>query len=151
MVLDEQGMQDYGRRLGRLLGPGSILALIGDLGVGKTFLTAAVAEGLGVTEPVISPTFTIIREYESGRIPLYHFDVYRIDDPGEMDALGCDEYFYGGGLTVVEWADKIAESLPPQTIVVEIGYGEKETERIVRGPRLDACKERDARARKDRG
>jgi tRNA threonylcarbamoyladenosine biosynthesis protein TsaE len=131
-ILNESGMRDFGLKLGRSLDPGALIALIGDLGAGKTFLAAAVAEGLGVTEPVVSPTFTIIREYESGRVPFYHFDVYRINGAEEMEALGYEEYFFGEGITVVEWADKIEDMLPPDAIIIEIACGTNENERVVR-------------------
>lgn len=110
--------------LGQLLGqkaiPGQIYTLVGDLGVGKTVFTKGVAAGLGVTEPVSSPTFTIIQEYDSGRLPFYHFDVYRIGDIEEMEEIGYDDYFFGQGICLIEWADLIEELLPPQVIAVTI-------------------------------
>ncbi|MDR1952958.1 MAG: tRNA (adenosine(37)-N6)-threonylcarbamoyltransferase complex ATPase subunit type 1 TsaE [Clostridiales Family XIII bacterium] len=132
ITLNEQELRAYGRALGESLEPGAVLALVGDLGAGKTTLTKAIAEGLGIEEPVTSPTFTLIGEYAGGRLPLYHFDVYRIDDPDEMNVLGYEEYFYGNGLTVVEWADKIWELLPADAIVIELSYGKNENERILR-------------------
>ena len=103
-------------RLGRILGeqakPGEVYTLIGDLGVGKTVLTQGIAEGLGIQEPICSPTFTIVQVYEDGRIPFYHFDVYRIGDIEEMDEIGYEDYFYGEGLTMIEWANLIEEILP---------------------------------------
>jgi tRNA threonylcarbamoyladenosine biosynthesis protein TsaE len=122
----------FGRELAAAAAPGTVIALIGDLGTGKTTLTKAIAEGLGVTETVTSPTFAIIKEYESGRMPLYHFDVYRVGGAEEMYALGFEEYFYGNGLTVVEWADRTEELLPPLAIVIRLDYGQDENERIVR-------------------
>lgn len=101
-----------GQQLGRTAKPGELYALIGDLGVGKTVLTQGIAEGLGIAEPICSPTFTIVQVYEEGRIPFYHFDVYRIGDIGEMDEIGYEDYFYGDGLTMVEWANLIEELLP---------------------------------------
>jgi tRNA threonylcarbamoyladenosine biosynthesis protein TsaE len=101
-----------GRRLGQEARPGEVYTLVGDLGVGKTVLTQGIAEGLGITEPVCSPTFTIVQVYEEGRIPFYHFDVYRIGDIGEMDEIGYEDYFYGDGLTMIEWANLIEEILP---------------------------------------
>ena len=92
--------------------PGQIYTLTGDLGVGKTVFTQGVAAGLGITEPICSPTFTIIQEYESGRIPLYHFDVYRIGDIEEMEEIGYDDYFFGQGICLIEWANLIEEILP---------------------------------------
>ncbi len=93
--------------------PGDIVCLNGELGVGKTVFTKGLAKGLGVTEDVVSPTFTILQEYRSGRMPLFHFDVYRIEDPDEMNEIGCEEYFFGDGVTVIEWSALIAELIPP--------------------------------------
>jgi tRNA threonylcarbamoyladenosine biosynthesis protein TsaE len=130
-TLTELEMRQFGRELAGTLTPGAVLALIGDLGAGKTTLARAIAEGLGVEEQITSPTFTLIHEYESGRLPFYHFDVYRIDDSEEMELLGYEEYFYGGGVTVVEWADKVDELLPNDAIVIEIRQGEKPEERVL--------------------
>ena len=122
----------FGKKLGEAAEPGTVYTLVGDLGVGKTVLTQGLAEGLGITEAVNSPTFTILQVYEEGRLPLYHFDVYRITDPDEMYELGYEEYFYGDGVCVIEWADLIEELLPEHTIRIEIQYGENEGERIYR-------------------
>ena len=92
--------------------PGELCTLVGDLGTGKTVLTQGIARGLGIEGPVSSPTFTIVQVYEEGRMPFYHFDVYRIGDVEEMDEIGYEDYFYGQGLTIVEWADLIQEILP---------------------------------------
>ena len=100
--------------------PGQVYALIGDLGVGKTVFTKGFAEGLGIKEPVSSPTFTILQIYEEGRLPLYHFDVYRIEEPEEMEEVGFDDYVYGDGVCLVEWAGRIEELLPEDTIWVLI-------------------------------
>ena len=99
---------------------GQVFALIGDLGVGKTVFTKGFAEGLGIDEPVSSPTFTILQIYEEGRLPLYHFDVYRIEEPEEMEEVGFDEYVYGDGVCLIEWANRIEEILPDDTIYVVI-------------------------------
>ena len=111
-------------RIGKMLGqkarPGQVYALTGDLGVGKTIFTKGFAEGLGVTEPVTSPTFTILQIYDEGRIPLYHFDVYRIEEPEEMEEIGFDEYIEGDGVCLIEWAGRIADLLPDNTIVIRI-------------------------------
>ena len=123
----EAATKAYGYKLAEAAVPGQVIALIGDLGAGKTTLTKYIAEGLGVTEHVQSPTFTIVREYYSGRLPLYHFDVYRIEDEEE---IGYEEYFYGDGLCVVEWADKIEELLPEDTKIIRLSYGGAEEERI---------------------
>ena len=103
-----------GRRLGAAAKPGEVYTLLGDLGVGKTVLTQGIADGLGIMEPVSSPTFTIVQVYEEGRMPFYHFDVYRIGDIEEMDEIGYEDYFYGEGLTMIEWANLIEEILPKQ-------------------------------------
>lgn len=103
---------DLGRKMGQEAKPGEVYTLVGDLGVGKTVFTQGVAAGLGITEPVNSPTFTIVQEYEQGRIPFYHFDVYRIGDVEEMDEIGFEDYVYGDGLTMIEWANLIQELLP---------------------------------------
>lgn len=110
-----------GEKIGRSASPGQVVTLIGDLGVGKTVLTQGVAAGIGIKETVSSPTFTIAQVYESGRIPLYHLDVYRIGDVSEMEEIGCDDYFYGEGLCIIEWAELIEELLPPERteIIIE--------------------------------
>ncbi len=101
-----------GEKIGRAAKAGDVFTLNGDLGVGKTVLTQGVAKGLGITEPVNSPTFTILQVYEEGRLPFYHFDVYRIGDVEEMDEIGYEDYFYGQGVTMIEWAQLIPEILP---------------------------------------
>ena len=102
----------FGKWIGEKALPGQVYTLVGDLGVGKTVFTQGVAEGLGITEPVNSPTFTIIQEYESGRMPFYHFDVYRIGDIEEMDEVAFEEYVMGDGVSLIEWANLIEEILP---------------------------------------
>ena len=109
-----------GRMLGESAAPGQVYALVGDLGVGKTVFTKGFAEGLGIEEPVNSPTFTILQIYEEGRLPLYHFDVYRIEEPAEMEEIGLDEYIDGDGVCLIEWAGRIEELLPEDVIVVFI-------------------------------
>ena len=101
-----------GEKIGTEAQPGQLYTLIGDLGVGKTVLTQGLAKGLGIEEPICSPTFTIVQVYEEGRMPFYHFDVYRIGDIEEMDEIGYEDYFYGEGLTMIEWANLIEEILP---------------------------------------
>ena len=101
-----------GKALGEKVKPGDIYLLNGDLGVGKTVFTQGVAQGLGITEHVNSPTFTIVQVYDEGRIPFYHFDVYRIGDVEEMDEIGYEDYFYGEGLCIIEWASLIEEIIP---------------------------------------
>ena len=104
---------ELGRRMGREAQPGDVYTLIGDLGVGKTVFTQGIAEGLEIEESICSPTFTIVQVYEEGRMPFYHFDVYRIGDIEEMDEIGYEDYFYGEGLCMIEWANLIEEILPP--------------------------------------
>ena len=101
-----------GVRLGQEALPGEVYTLIGDLGVGKTVLTQGIAQGLEIEESICSPTFTIVQVYEEGRMPFYHFDVYRIGDVEEMDEIGYEDYFYGDGLCMIEWANLIEEILP---------------------------------------
>ena len=103
---------ELGKKIGEKASPGSVFTLTGDLGVGKTVFSQGLAAGLGITEPVNSPTFTILQIYEEGRCPFYHFDVYRIGDISEMDEIGCEDYFYGNGVCLIEWADLIQEILP---------------------------------------
>ncbi len=129
-INSEEESKLFGLELANNAVPGQVIALVGDLGTGKTTLTKYIACGLGVTETVSSPTFTIVKEYYSGRIPLYHFDVYRIGDPDELFNIGADEYFDGSGLCVVEWADMVEEELPEDSLYIYIEYGEKEGERI---------------------
>jgi tRNA threonylcarbamoyladenosine biosynthesis protein TsaE len=113
--------KELGRKIGQEAKPGDVYALLGDLGVGKTIFTKGVAEGLGITEPINSPTFTIVQEDEEGRMPFYHFDVYRIGDVEEMDEIGFDDYVYGEGMCLIEWANLIEEILPDhvKTITIE--------------------------------
>ena len=112
---------EFGRQIGQQARAGEVYTLIGDLGVGKTVLTQGVAAGLGIEEPVSSPTFTIMQIYEEGRFPFYHFDVYRIGDVEEMDEIGYEDYFYGDGICLIEWANLVEEILPPtyKQIIIE--------------------------------
>ena len=116
----EQDTYDLGYELGQHAKPGQVFTLVGDLGVGKTVFTKGLAAGLGITEPVNSPTFTILQVYEEGRMPFYHFDVYRIGDVEEMDEIGYEDCFYGEGVCLIEWAELIEEILPEKVIVVTI-------------------------------
>lgn len=131
-IRSEEETRAFGSKLAEKAKPGMVIALIGDLGTGKTTLTKAIAVALGIQGHITSPTFNIVKEYKTGRLPLYHFDVYRITDPDEMYELGYEEYFYGDGVCVIEWADLIEELLPEHTIRIEIQYGEHEGERIYR-------------------
>lgn len=115
-----------GRRIGEAACAGQIYTLDGDLGVGKTVFTQGVASGIGIREPVNSPTFTIIQVYEEGRLPFYHFDVYRIGDIEEMEEIGYDDFFFGEGVCMIEWAQLIEEILPEKLVRVKI---EKNPER----------------------
>lgn len=117
---DPEETFEVGRTIGMNAKLGQIYTLTGDLGVGKTVFTQGVAAGLGITEPVNSPTFTIIQEYEDGRLPFYHFDVYRIGDLEEMEEIGYDDYFFGQGICLIEWAELIEEILPEKRIEVTI-------------------------------
>ena len=115
MILETNSPQETfsaGRQLGEKAFPGQVITLTGDLGVGKTVFTQGLAKGLGIEEPVNSPTFTIVQVYEEGRLPLYHFDVYRIGDIEEMDEIGYEDYVYGEGVCLIEWANLIEEILP---------------------------------------
>lgn len=130
VIKNQNETEEFGMELGRTAAPGTVIALIGDLGTGKTTMTKSIARGLGIDDVITSPTFNIVKEYDSGRLPLYHFDVYRIGDIDEMYELGYEEYFYGQGVSVVEWADLIEDILPEDAMIIRIEYGEKEGERI---------------------
>ena len=111
---------ELGVRIGKNAKAGEVYTLNGDLGVGKTVFTQGVADGLGITEPVNSPTFTIVQIYEEGRLPFYHFDVYRIGDVEEMDEIGFEDYVYGEGVSLIEWANLIEEILPERRTAIKI-------------------------------
>jgi len=119
-TFSEKETRSLGEKLGQEAKSGSLYTLTGDLGVGKTVFTQGFARGLGITEPVNSPTFTIVQEYDEGRMPFYHFDVYRIGDIEEMDELGYEDYFYGEGTCLVEWANLITEILPEHRVSIII-------------------------------
>lgn len=123
MIIETNSAEEtfaLGKALGEKAFPGQIYTLDGDLGTGKTVFTQGVAAGLGITEAISSPTFTIIQEYDTGRLPLYHFDVYRIGDIEEMEEIGYDDYFFGEGICLIEWADLIREILPEHVIRITI-------------------------------
>ena len=111
---------EFGESLGEQAKAGTVYTLIGDLGVGKTVFTQGLAKGLGIQEPISSPTFTIVQVYEEGRLPLYHFDVYRIGDVEEMEEIGYEDYFYGEGVSLIEWANLIEEILPEKYTEIKI-------------------------------
>lgn len=129
-IKNEDETERFGRALVDQLMPGDIVCLVGDLGTGKTALTKAVAAGLGIEEHIVSPTFNIVKEYRSGRLPLYHFDVYRLGSSEELFEIGARDYFYGQGVCVIEWADLIAEEIPPGSRLIRISYGEEDGQRI---------------------
>lgn len=122
----EEETRELGRRIGREAAAGEVYTLNGDLGVGKTVFTQGVAQGLGITEPVNSPTFTILQTYDGGRLPFYHFDVYRIGDVEEMEEIGYEDCFYGQGVCLIEWGGLIREILPEKRIRITI---EKDAEK----------------------
>lgn len=131
-IKNEQATEEFGLNLASELKPGDIVALIGALGTGKTALTKYIAKGLGVTENIDSPTFNIVKEYKSGRLQLFHFDVYRLSGGDDLLDIGADEYFYLNGVCVVEWADLVADVIPDKAKVIIIKYGENQGERIYR-------------------
>ena len=127
-----QETSEYGKALAKELKPNDIIALTGDLGAGKTTLSKAIAEGLGVTETITTPTFTIVCEYETGSLPLYHFDVYRVNDSEELFEIGFEDYLNRGGVCLIEWANLLEDGLLPDNIIkINIEYGENEDERIL--------------------
>jgi len=123
MIVDSNSTEEtynLGKKLGMEAKPGMVYTLVGDLGVGKTVFTQGFADGLGITEPVNSPTFTIVQVYDEGRLPFYHFDVYRIGDSEEMYEVGYEEYVYGDGVSLIEWANLIEDILPKNYTSVTI-------------------------------
>lgn len=119
-----------GERVGRALAAGDTVALAGDLGAGKTAFVQGLARGLGIGERVASPTFTIVNEHEDGRVPLFHVDFYRLEDEGELDAIGFDDYFARGGIVVVEWADRFPRAMPAERLDVRIEITGPATRRL---------------------
>ncbi len=138
----EQTM-DFANKLAQKLDKGTVITLEGDLGAGKTTFTKGLAQGLGVTRTVNSPTFTIIKEYSDGKLPLYHMDVYRLEESDED--LGFDEYFHGDGISVIEWAQFIEDMLPAEILKININYVNDTDRKIILEPigtrYLDLCKE----------
>jgi len=123
IVKESFSMEDtyaLGKHFGAGAKAGQVFCLSGDLGTGKTVFTQGFADGMEISEPVNSPTFTIVQEYDSGRLPLYHFDVYRIGDVEEMDEIGCDDYFFGRGVCLVEWAELVREIIPDNAVWITI-------------------------------
>ena len=140
MIVKESNSREDTYRIGRELGeqavPGQVFCFFGDLGVGKTVFTQGFAAGLGIQEPVNSPTFTIVQEYDDGRLPLYHFDVYRLGDVDEMDEIGYEDYIYGEGVSLIEWANLIEEILPEHYTEIKI---EKDLEKGFDYRRITIC------------
>ncbi len=132
----EKETYELGLRMGREAKSGQVYTLVGDLGVGKTVFTKGFAAGLGILEPVSSPTFTIVQIYEEGRLPFYHFDVYRIGDVEEMEEIGYEDYIFGNGVSLIEWADLIEEILPENYTEVRI---EKDLEKGFDYRRVSIC------------
>ena len=123
MIIETRSAQEtyeLGLKIGKEAKKGQVYTMVGDLGVGKTVFTQGMAHGLGIKEPISSPTFTIVQVYEEGKMPFYHFDVYRIGDIEEMEEIGYDDYFFGNGVCLIEWAELIQELLPKQIISVTI-------------------------------
>ena len=123
MILETYGPREtfaLGKKMGEEAEAGQVICLNGDLGVGKTVFTQGFAEGLGIEGTVNSPTFTILQEYDDGRLPFYHFDVYRIGDVSEMDEIGYEDCFYGDGVSLIEWSELIEEILPDDVITITI-------------------------------
>lgn len=126
----KEDTEKLGHKIAEALEPGDIVALMGQLGAGKTELTKAIAAGLGVKEKVISPTFTIVKLYESGRIPMAHFDVYRLDGSDDLFDAGASDIIGGKYVSVIEWADIVADMLPADALLIHLTYGEGEYDRI---------------------
>ena len=140
-ITNEEGQtEELGRRLGERLQAGSVVAFTGDLGAGKTAFTRGLARGLGIKERVTSPTFTIVNEYEGGRLPLFHFDMYRLSSSDELFDIGWEDYLSRGGVCAVEWSENVADALEEDTIQVEILRGDTDNQRritLVNAPPLE--------------
>ena len=122
--------EELGEKVAKCLSPGDIVAYLGDLGAGKTAFTRGLARGLGCTGRVTSPTFTIVNEYE-GKIPLFHFDMYRLEDADALFDIGWEDYLCRGGICAVEWSERVTEALPPETLWVNISRGAQDGWRII--------------------
>ena len=128
-----------GARLAEKLGPGAVVAFTGDLGAGKTAFVSGMARGLGIPDRVTSPTFTIVNEYEGGRLPLFHFDMYRLRDADDLFDIGWEDFLRRGGICAVEWSENIRDALDEDTLWVDIRRGETDRQRVItlHGPGLD--------------
>lgn len=123
--------RELGKRLAEKLEPGSVVAFTGDLGAGKTAFTGGLADGLGVSDRVTSPTYTIVNEYEGGRLPLFHFDLYRLESADELFDIGWEDYLERGGVCAVEWSERAVEALESDTILVRIERGSEDNQRVI--------------------
>ena len=133
---NEQETEAIGQALVGRLAPGTVVAFTGDLGAGKTAFVRGMARGLGISQRVTSPTFTIVNEYEGGRLPLFHFDMYRLSGADDLFDIGWEDFLRRGGICAVEWSENIRDALEPDTIYVDIRRGETENQRVltIRGP-----------------
>jgi tRNA threonylcarbamoyladenosine biosynthesis protein TsaE len=120
IVSSVENTMRLGYEIGKRVKSGDILCLTGDLGAGKTHFTKGVAKGLSIEEDITSPTFTIVNEYDTGRLKLYHFDVYRVNDPYEIEAIGFDEYIFGDGVSIIEWSNYIQDLIPNEALNIDI-------------------------------
>lgn len=127
----QEETESLGRRLANVLSPGAVVAFTGDLGAGKTAFTRGLARGLGISDRVTSPTFTIVNEYEGGRLPLFHFDMYRLGGSGELFDIGWEDYLARGGVCAVEWSENVADALEEDAVRVDIRQGAGECQRVV--------------------
>ena len=127
----EEQTEALGFRLGQLIQPGAVIAYTGDLGAGKTAFTRGLARGLGIPDRVTSPTFTIVNEYEGGRLPLFHFDMYRLGSADELFDIGWEDYLARGGVCAVEWSEQVSGAVPEDAVLVDIARGEGENDRII--------------------
>ena len=127
----EQETEQLGQRLGRALKPGTVIAYTGDLGAGKTAFTRGLARGLDIPERVTSPTFTIVNEYEGGRLPLFHFDMYRLGSADELFDIGWEDYLARGGVCAVEWSENVDEALDEDTVRIDIRRGDNDNQRCI--------------------
>ena len=129
LVLDENEMREWGRELGRASAPPLLITLTGDLGAGKTTLAQAICSGYGVTEPVTSPTYALVHRYAAPRSPVYHLDLYRLDDPAQLTNIGWDDMLSEHALVIVEWPEHAGERLPEDHLPIDIDYAAGDPDR----------------------